>query len=92
MLRPQRAEDQLTSLARHRTQVTKKLRTTKLHIKSLLLFHGIEIPEEYDNSNWPNGFIEWLEKLQFSTVCGDLALQGKIRKFRNCKSDASLLP
>jgi transposase len=87
MLRPQRAEDQLTSLARHRTQVTKKLRTTKLHIKSLLLFHGIEIPEEYDNSNWPNGFIEWLEKLQFSTVCGDLALQGKIRMFKFIKSE-----
>lgn len=74
---PTEAEDQFTSLARHRTQVTKKLRTTKLHIKSLLLFHGIEIPEEYDNSNWPNGFIEWLEKLKFSTVCGDLAFARK---------------
>lgn len=72
---PTEAEDQFTSLARHRTQVTKKLRQTKSHIKSLLLFHGIEIPEEYDNSNWANGFIEWLENLKFSTTCGDLALQ-----------------
>jgi transposase len=63
---PTEAEDQFTSLARHRTQVTKKLRQTKSHIKSLLLFHGIEIPVEYDNSNWSNGFIEWLSIAQLS--------------------------
>lgn len=42
---PTEAQDQFTSLARHRTQVTKKLRQTKAHIKSLLLFHGIEFSE-----------------------------------------------
>ena len=84
---PTEAEDQFTSLARHRTQVTKKLRQTKSHIKSLLLFHGIEIPEKYDNSSWSNGFIEWLEKVKFSTNCGDLALQGKIRMFKFIKSE-----
>lgn len=84
---PTEAEDQFTSLARHRMQVTKKLRATKLQIKSLLLFHAIGIPEEYDNSNWPNGFIEWLEKLNFSTICGDLALQGKIRMLKFIKSE-----
>ncbi|CAM3049427.1 IS110 family RNA-guided transposase [Flavobacterium frigoris] len=84
---PTEDEDQFTSLARHRTQVTKKLRTTKLHIKSLLLFHAIEIPVEYDNSNWSNGFIEWLEKVKFSTTCGDLALQGKIRMYKFVKTE-----
>lgn len=84
---PTESEDQFTSLARHRTQVTKKLRTTKLQIKSLLLFHAIEIPEEYDNSNWSNGFVEWLENLKFSTVCGDFALQGKIRMLKFIKSE-----
>lgn len=84
---PTEAEDQFTSLARHRTQVTKKLRQTKAHIKSLLLFHGIEIPEEYDNPNWANGFVAWLENVKFSTSCGDLALQGKIRMFKFIKSE-----
>jgi transposase len=51
------------------------------------LFHGIEIPQEYDNSNWSNGFIDWLENLKFSTICGDLALQGKIRMFKFIKSE-----
>jgi hypothetical protein len=32
--------------------VTKKLRQTKSHIKSMLLFHGIKVPDEFDNSNW----------------------------------------
>ena len=84
---PTETQDQFTSLARHRTQVTKKLKSTKLQIKSLLLFHGIEIPQEYDNANWPKAFIEWLENLKFSTVCGDLSLQGKIRMFKFIKSE-----
>jgi transposase len=84
---PTEAEDQFTSLARHRTQVTKKLRQTKSHIKSLLLFHGIEIPEQYDNANWSNGFLKWLEELKFSTACGDLALQGKIRMYKFIKNE-----
>lgn len=84
---PTDVEDQFTSLARHRTQVTKKLRTTKLQIKSLLLFHAIEIPVEYDNANWSNGFIQWLEHVKFSTNCGDLALQGKIRMYKFVKSE-----
>lgn len=88
---PTEAEDQFTSLARHRTQITKKLRQTKAHIKSLLLFHGIEIPQEYDNPNWTNGFIAWLENLKFSTPCGDMALQGKIRLFKIIKSEYLLV-
>lgn len=84
---PTEAEEQFTTLARHRTQVTKKLRQTKAHIKSMLLFHGIKIPDQYDNSNWSLDFIAWLEKLKFSTSCGDFALQGKIRMFKFIKSE-----
>jgi transposase len=84
---PTQAEDQFTSLARHRTQVTKKLRQTKSHIKGLLLFHGIEIPQEYDNPNWSIAFINWLENLKFSSSCGDMALQGKIRMYKFIKSE-----
>ena len=84
---PTEAEEQFTTLARHRTQVTKKLRQTKAHIKSMLLFHGIKIPDQYDNSNWSLDFIFWLENLKFSTSCGDFALQGKIRMFKFIKSE-----
>ena len=64
---PTEEHEQFTTLARHRTQVTKKLRQTKSHIKSMLLFHGIKVPEQFDNSNWSNDFISWLEQLKFST-------------------------
>jgi transposase len=45
---PTEEHEQFTTLARHRTQVT-KLRQTKSHIKSMLLFHGIKVPDEFDN-------------------------------------------
>jgi transposase len=72
---PTEEHEQFMTLARHRTQVTKKLRQTKSHIKSMLLFHGIKVPDEFDNSNWTKAFIAWLENIKFSTSCGDLALQ-----------------
>ncbi|MEZ7500842.1 IS110 family transposase, partial [Flavobacterium sp. Arc3] len=84
---PTEEHEQFTTLARHRTQVTKKLRQTKSHIKSMLLFHGIKVPDEFDNSNWTKAFIAWLEEIKFSTACGDLALQGKIRMFKFIKSE-----
>jgi hypothetical protein len=84
---PTEEHEQFTTLARHRTQVTKKLRQTKSHIKSMLLFHGIKVPEEFDNPNWSKAFILWLEEIKFSTSCGDLALQGKIRMFKFIKSE-----
>jgi hypothetical protein len=76
--------------------VTKKV-TNQTHIKSMLLFHGIKVPDEFDNSNWTIAFIAWLEEIKFSTSCGDLALQEKIRmfkfikSFRNCQSNALIV-
>ncbi|MFC6098093.1 transposase, partial [Flavobacterium qiangtangense] len=84
---PTEEHDQFTTLARHRTQVTKKLRQAKSHIKSMLLFHGIKVPDDFDNSNWSTDFIAWLENLKFSSPCGDMALQGKIRMYRFIKSE-----
>jgi transposase len=84
---PSEAHEQLQSLSRHRTQTTKKLRQTKSHIKSMLLFHGVKIPVQYDNSHWTNDFVLWLETLKFSNITGDFALQGKIRMYKFVKSE-----
>ena len=46
-----------------------------------------KVPDQFDNSNWSKDFIVWLEALKFSTSCGDLALQGKIRMYKFIKSD-----
>ena len=53
----------------------------------MLLFHGIKVPDQFDNSNWSKDFVSWLEELKFSTSCGDLALQGKIRLYKFIKSE-----
>jgi transposase len=84
---PTESHEQFTTLARHRTQVTKKLRQSKSHIKSMLLFHGISIPPAFDNSNWNKDFIVWLENIQFSSPCGEMALQGKIRMYQFIRSE-----
>jgi hypothetical protein len=31
----------------------------------MLLFHGIKVPDEFDNSNW---IAAWLEEIKFSTL------------------------
>jgi hypothetical protein len=98
VLFPQKSMNNFTTLARHRTQVTKKLRQTKSHIKSMLLFHGIKVPDEFDNSNWTIAFIAWLEEIKFRLLWRfSIARKNthvqvyQIRIFRNCQSNACLL-
>lgn len=76
---PTETEEQLRSLLRQRSQVVKQLRKAKTHIKSLLLFHGIKIPEQYDNPNWSKDFIQWLYKLQWNHITGLQCLHSKLR-------------
>jgi hypothetical protein len=45
----------------------------------------VKVPDEFDNSNEYS--FTWLEEIKFSTSCGDLALQGKIRMFKFIKSE-----
>ena len=84
---PTEEQEQFMTLARHRTQVTKKLRQTKSHIKSMLLYHGIKIPPQYDNSNWSKDFLVWLDTIEFSNITGTLALKGKLRMYQFIKSE-----
>jgi transposase len=84
---PTEEHEQFMTLARHRTQITKKLRQTKSHIKSMLLYHGVKIPIEFDNSSWSKDFIVWLDEIKFSTITGDLALKGKLRMYKFIKSE-----
>lgn len=82
---PDVEQEQLLSLARHRSQLTRKLRQAKSHIKSMLLFHGIHVPEEFDNSNWTIAFVDWLKNLNLSTSNGNYSLQAKIRMYEFVK-------
>jgi len=82
---PTEEHEQLTSLARHRSQLTRRLRQSKVQIKSMLLYHGIVIPEQHDNNYWTHAFLDWLEDIQMSHLPGNLSLQGKIRVYKFIK-------
>lgn len=84
---PSEEQEQLLSLARHRSQLTRRLRQCKSHIKSMLLFHGIQIPACFDNSNWSNDFLSWLKTVEFSSPTGYLSLHGKIRLYEFVKQE-----
>jgi len=76
---PSEQMEQLRSLLRQRNQVVKQMRKAKTHIKSLLLFHGIRVPEQYDNPNWSKDFIRWLNLLPWTHTTGAACLQSKLR-------------
>ena len=76
---PTEDQEQFRSLLRQRTNIAKSLRKAKSHIKAMLLFHGIQIPDEYDNVNWSIAFKEWLAKLKWTSPCGYESMQSKLR-------------
>ena len=49
---PSEEQDMLKSLVRQRAEITRQFRSVKAHIKSLLLYHSIKVPEQFDNPNW----------------------------------------
>jgi transposase len=78
---PVAEQDYLKSLIRHRNQVVKNLRTQKNQIKSLLLYHSVTIPEEFDNPNWSKDFIAWLQELNWPYATVQFAMESKLRLY-----------
>jgi transposase len=76
---PTEPEEQLKSLLRQRNQIVKQLRKAKSHIKGLLLFHGITIPDQFDNPNWSKDFQLWLKNIQWSHSTGTACMNSKLR-------------
>lgn len=60
---PSEAEQIDRSLIRVRSQTAKMERQSKNRIKSLLLFLGIELPDEMDNQRWTSKTLIWCQQL-----------------------------
>lgn len=60
---PDPVRESLRGLTRQRTAVVRDYRRIKTRIKSLLLYHSIQIPEGMDSPKWSLRFIEWLKGL-----------------------------
>lgn len=76
---PTEEQDQLRSLVRHRNSTVKQIRQVKLHIKSMLLYQGIQIPEQFDNPNWSKAFLQWLNDIPWQYTPASYSMRSKLR-------------
>jgi transposase len=70
---PDEAVLEMRSLIRLRSSIVKDTTREKNRIKSLLRFHGIEIPEEFTKhsvGDWSKRFLKWLREVELSTGYG----------------------
>jgi transposase len=77
---PEEEQEQLRSLFRRRIHLAGQLRTIKAHIKSQLLYYGIQLPQEYDNPNWSHAMKIWLTNLQWQFSTAMTAMQSRIKQ------------
>lgn len=91
---PTEQQDQLRSLVRHRNLIVKQLRQIRLHIKSMLLYQGVPLPEQYDNANWSKAFLQWLYNLPWKYTPASHSMQSKLRlhqklheEYLNCANE-----
>jgi len=81
---PDEAILEMRSLIRLRGQIVKDTTREKNRIKSLLRFHGIEIPEgfmKHSIGNWSKRFLMWLREVELSTEYGRKTLDLHIDSF-----------
>ena len=76
---PTESQDHLRSLVRQRNNIVRQLRQEKLQIKSMLLYLGIKVPEQYDNPNWSKNFLQWLEQIDWTNATATMSMHSKLR-------------
>ena len=84
---PDMEREQLRSLFRRRNDLVKDYRRIKNLIKSQLLYFGVTVPEEFDNSHWSHGFRHWLDALEFEYSPARATLDSRMRYFRFVDQD-----
>lgn len=84
---PGEQQDMLKSLVRQRADITRQFRKVKASIKSLLLYHGVQLPAQFDNANWGQEFLTWLSQIKWSQPTGKICLESKLRMFHAIKSE-----
>ena len=84
---PDMEREQLRSLFRRRNDLVKDYRRIKGLIKSQLLYFGVIVPQEFDNSHWSHGFRNWLDALEFEYSPARATLDSRMRQFRFVDQD-----
>jgi transposase len=78
---PTHKQEQFHSLFRRRNDLVKNLRRIKCHIKSMLLYYGIVLPEQYDNTGWSKNMIQWLHKQRWSYSPATEAMRSRLQEY-----------
>jgi len=79
---------EIRSLIRLRNSIVKDSTREKNRIKSLLRFHGIEIPAEFTRHSigcWSKRFLQWLREVELTTEYGRQALDLHIEQLVNLR-------
>ena len=73
---------EIRSLIRLRNSIVKDTTREKNRIKSMLHFHGVQMPEEFadSNSRWSKRFIQWLHEVELTTEYGRKTLDFHIEQ------------
>ena len=78
---PDTKREALRCLFRRRVELVKDFRRIKSTIIMQLLFLGIKIPEEHDNSNWTHAFRDWIRDLKLDYQTSNLSLLNRLEQF-----------
>lgn len=78
---PKVEREQLRCLFRRRNELIKLMRKAKTQIWMQLLYLGIKIPAEFDNSHWSHNFRDWLKALKFDYATMDYCLATRLETF-----------
>lgn len=77
---PSKESIEFRGLVRYRKTLVKEISRNKNRIKSLLYFHGIEIPETHSTASkyWSGKFTQWLFSIKLITDSGDEVIKGYV--------------
>ena len=78
---PDKLQQDLRSLFRRRIHLVKDFRRIKCHIKSQLLFEGVEIPEDMDTAKWTYRFRNWIKALEFENQTLQHSNNSRMRQY-----------
>ena len=88
---PDRFTDSNRKLVRYRQQLLADLKRCKARIKHFLLYQGIHLPDQYNNSNWSSKFISWLKELKHEHETSRMALHKMVAQVESMKHEVSVL-
>jgi transposase len=84
---PSKKTIQDRTLIRTRYTLVKEMKRFKNRVKSLLLFYGINIPDEYNSKSghWPKRLVGWIEKLTFEEATATYSLNILVKQVNNLR-------